>query len=168
MIKRGSGGEHFEDKEWITDASGHFQNGTVQILDCNTRVQISDHLLGNSLNNIETLRRPSRASRPYSGSISVGTWNSQTLFGVDAIRTSRKISKVCSLSALVEILCVQECHGGEHDLRRLSDKLFQTHELRCSPCDSHRSGGLLFIIKKTLISFFEHFNMYEIIPARLA
>ena len=28
--------------------------------------------------------------------------------------------------------------------------------------------GFLFIIKKTLIPFFEHFNMYEIIPGRLA
>jgi endonuclease/exonuclease/phosphatase family metal-dependent hydrolase len=84
--------------------------------------------------------------------ISIATWNAQALFGAFSVnqdRTRRKIALLQRLVYNVDIICIQETHGGFGDGSAL-DRVLTSHSSVVSESIDTIGGGCLILISKAL------------------
>eukprot|EP00959_Pyramimonas_sp_CCMP1952_P434874 9105833-Pyramimonas_sp.AAC.1 len=66
----------------------------------------------------------------------------------------------------MDVICVQETHGQVGDLSAL-EKDYQDFQVFGSFVEDAHAGGIVFLVRKTLISLFDSVSEYQCIHGRI-
>lgn len=80
--------------------------------------------------------------------ISIGSWNARALLARDPTLFMRKWQVAKRLIDAVDIACVQEVHGTEHEMILTGQRLQATHAAFVSPCTAPCAGGVMTFLHK--------------------
>ena len=86
------------------------------------------------------------------GDLSIGTWNANALFCVDPVMAKRRLRRAALLAEKVDVLIVVEAHGQDGCQSTLTDLLRKTHIIEYFPGVSQATGGIVYCIKRRIIS----------------
>jgi endonuclease/exonuclease/phosphatase family metal-dependent hydrolase len=106
--------------------------------------------------------------RPFSGNLSLWSWNARGLFGVDGCRARRKQDRVRWALQHFDIVFVQEAHCGDHLEDGFKHEFNLTHKCWVSAtANNHNAGGILIFCKLSFLKAFPSTREICIEPGRI-
>ena len=97
------------------------------------------------------------------------TWNCQTIFVAAGYRHQRHVLTAdiaASLAKSHDIVCIQETHGCEADLKELMSVRINDSEGFGSFCANADEGGCVILARRSLLQRFDRHQFTEIIKGR--
>ena len=96
----------------------------------------------------------------------MATWNARSLFHHDPALRSRKRGFLCRLLGQANIVCLQESHGSDSDIRDSLSHESKHFSFFPSFCTNSDSGGVITIIRTSLLLGSAH-SSSPLVPGRV-
>ena len=88
----------------------------------------------------------------FTGDIRVCIWNSTALFCLDTSLCRRRLTYVTNLASKVDICIIVEAHGEDGSHIVLAERMRNTHAVFHFPGPCQSVGGVVFLIRLTILS----------------
>ena len=95
------------------------------------------------------------------------TWNTAALFHSVATHRQARRKVLTQLSKEFQIIALQEIHGGKEEFETLLPHIAKDFHIRCSRGPSPATGGVAFLIHRSLTESGDEINVDEFAQGRV-